>query len=328
MAYRQLVIVQILCCFALLLPLTGCTPTSSSTSSSEPTLSRRVVVTNYPLFEFTNRIVGSTEGEKSIRVEYVGPGRNSETDWAPATEQIREFQKADLVIVNGPGAQFANWLTFVTVDKSKLCKTADVLDLLEFIVVKEFKVVHSHGPEGEHSHDWVVPNCWLDPSIAKRQAAEIVRRLSEVYPDRKAEFENNVEQLNQDFDVLTDEIQALESKVKTWPTKLVVTSDPRLKFLTRAVGLDDQSLLWFEPVDDAQAKSDVESMEKSLDQKKPIAFMWGSDDNELAKLNSSTTNALSENSISIDPIESQPKQGDYFSAMKANLQKLAALVNP
>ena len=305
-----------------LLLVTGCRPVESNDAA--PTLSREITVTNFPLFAFTQQIVSECQSADPIQVVYIGPGPGESVDWSPSIAQIRQLQKSDVVIVNGPGAEFARWLTFVTIDDSKLCKSADTLGLDEFIVVKDFDVVHSHGPEGEHSHSWVVPNSWLDPSIARRQAKFIFDRLVATYPDDQKALEVGYRKLDSQFDPLFSSVDALREKVATLANKSVVTSDPRTKFLTRALGMEDNHLLWFESPDAESVANDLAALKKRENFVEPFGFI------HLGMVRPSeigtVIESLTPNVIEISPIEFPPSTGDYFSEMKLNLDRLTKLL--
>ena len=197
---------------------------------NNPTLSKTVSAVSYPLFYLTQRIAGN-----ALNVERVIPPSDS----TPNASQIRTLQNSDLIIANGPGAPFAQWINRVSLPETKICNTTDGLDLNDFISVKDYRVVHRHGPEGEHSHPFMVAETWLAPEASKKQAAHIAAALVNTYPDQAALFQDNLRELEGDLESLTE----LLSDIPTGP---IMTASPRLKFLTRAANLEDTHLLWLE----------------------------------------------------------------------------------
>ena len=98
------------------------------------------------------------------------------------------MQHAGLVVANGRGAEVAKWLETVSIPDSRLCNSATRgLALADYIAIEDLRMVHAHGPEGEHSHPTMVGNTWLDPAIAKKQSAYIAQELMRVFPERIAD---------------------------------------------------------------------------------------------------------------------------------------------
>lgn len=315
--------------FAIVFP--GCS------SNPEPDVVReagqpfgRVAVTNFPLFCFVSRLC---EGHEFVNeVIYVGPGQKDDPhSWMPTGEQIRDLQKVDLVICNGPGAVFSNWMEKVTIDESKLCKTTNAVKLTEFVVVKDFQLVHSHGPEGEHSHSWVVPQSWLSPSIARKQAKYCFDQLTKLY-GQTGTMDNSFADLQKEFD-------RLESKHETLKLKsgdlVVASSTPDLQYLTRSLGWNDRYLHWNEPRDIEQATKEISEMreryqsatEKTSSPELAKQFLWsGKKWNQLSELVAQRW----KKEVLIDLIDAPngtlPKRGDYFARMENNLDILSSIV--
>ncbi|MEE2826077.1 MAG: metal ABC transporter substrate-binding protein [Planctomycetota bacterium] len=223
---------------SILVSVNGCQNGNGTPQDNSPfgmqTRSNLVSTVSYPLYYMTQRIAGD-----SIAIELIAPPERAPDQWTPDQKQIQTLQESDLIIANGPGAPFAQWMVRVSLPESRICHTTDNLDLQDFISVKDYRVVHRHGPEGEHSHPFMVAQTWLDPKIARKQADQIAAALESRYPEKAAIFQENRQGLDQDLD-------RLANRMKSIPGGEVLTSTPRLKFLTRAAGLTDTHLLWFD----------------------------------------------------------------------------------
>lgn len=284
----------------------------------------RVAVTNYPLYCVVSSICRDANGPVK-EVVYVGPpGELDAHSWMPGANQIRDLQKVDLIICNGPGAVFANWMDKVTIDESKLCKTTDAIKLAEFVVVKDYQLVHSHGPEGEHSHSWVVPQSWLSPRIARKQAKLCFDRLVSVYGE-SPQLDNGFAELQKQF----DELEAMVEGIKTADTELIVaSSSPDIQYLTRELGWTDRYLQWTETRDVAQGEKELAAMRARFAESNPDApkseklFLWSGD--RLDGLNEFVESKWPANAM-IDlidtPDESLSVDG-YFQRMSANLKRI------
>ena len=215
--------------------LSGCNSRNGPEKSTTPDKSFRVVAASYPLQYFAQRIATD-----KIRVEFLVDSDTDPREWSPSVKQIQDVQTADLVIVNGPGAAYAKWLVRVSLLDSKICRTANGFSTDDYFMIKDYQIVHTHGPEGKHSHAYMVPYTWLDPMIAKTQAESIASALCETYPELASEFLANLDGLQKDLDQLAADFKESSSG------GLVVTSSPDAKFLTRALGLDDRHLFLFD----------------------------------------------------------------------------------
>jgi zinc transport system substrate-binding protein len=306
-----------LICIAALL-LFGCSrdskqSVSSLGTASEPT--KRIVAVSYPLQYLTQRIAGS-----GVEVEFPAAGFQRPAHWQPGAEQISRIQSADLVVTNGPGADYAAWLAQVTLDESKICATCEDLELVDFIPVEDYQIIHSHGPEGEHSHPYFVPYAWLDPSIAQKQAQAIHDRLVTIYPETADQFRNNLVALTSELANLTDELKSLSEKNGAGLT--VVTANPQLKFLTRAAGWIDRHLLWFD-----MKQTDAVSLEREFDRRldglqvKKILVTEPIDG-----LVKELLNRKGIETVCINLLDRAPEQGDYMSEMQDSIDKLKMFV--
>ena len=279
----------------------------------------RVVAVSYPLQYLTERIGGD-----AIEVVFPVPAGTDPQAWRPTRDAISQMQTADMVVANGTGASYANWLTTVTLPESKIRNTASRgLSLSQYIAVEDTQVVHSHGPEGEHSHSVMIARTWLDPAIAKKQANYIARELKKTYPERSSDFEKNLESLVAELDQLAGLMKAITLKAITPNGSVVVrTTTPQLKFFTRAAGLDDRHLLWFE--DPTIEQADKELTAASADGEKPglILFAGSAPTAELSEL----LHSKGLRPVTVDLIDHRPEAGDYLSALKQNIEILQAAI--
>lgn len=233
----------------LALPLFLCLGWGCERSSADPegvnvfehlqhkTLTKKIAATSYPLVEMVRSITGED-------YEVWTPEK---ADKIPTAEEIRRLQSSDVLLTNGPGTAYATWLPMITLDRQKIFETTThSFELSDFIQVQEHKIVHSHGGEGEHSHFWMVPHCWLNPRLALLQGQEVCDKLCNLYPEDAELFRANFELLESSLQEAVEEAHACKNLLEAEKT-LLLFSDPRLKHFGKAVGLDVDFLLWFEP---------------------------------------------------------------------------------
>jgi zinc transport system substrate-binding protein len=261
--------------------VSGCTPDNRASLTDDATdagLRGRVAVTNYPLYCFVKQICaanadGNSNAGPVKQVVYIGPKAGDDPhSWTPTSDQVRDLQNVDLIVCNGPGAVFANWMSRVTLEESKICNTTDAVKLEEFVKATDYQLVHSHGPEGEHSHAWVVAHSWLSPSVARKQANFCVKKLTELYGESET-FDNGHAGLVKRFDELESKLESVKASAE----KVVLTaSTPEILYLTKALGLPDRYLAWSESRGAEQAEQEIRELRRrsGLEDGRKKVLLW------------------------------------------------------
>ena len=257
------VVISLIC--GLLLIVLGCQQ-PASTITAEIELPRKIAATNPAVYEWTRAIVGD-----AIEVQYFGPADEATSDdWIPDRKQINELQGCGVIVGNGPGAKFADWIDQITIDPNRLCQTTDALAVSQFIAVKNYQTVHSHGPGGEHSHRYVVPNCWLDPSIAWQQATFIADRLSRDFPELADGIGNGLKDLKPKFDALIQRAENLRLNFSAREQPFFISENPQAAYLLRAVGVQDRSLM----IDPEMTVDQFTAALQKIETTDAAAFVW------------------------------------------------------
>ncbi len=299
------------------LSIVGCNSRASNDNlPAEAGKSRRVVAVSYALQYLTQRIAGD-----SILVEFPSATAADPRKWKPTVADIASLQRSELIVVNGQGAEYAQWLVQATLPPSILCESCEDFKLKDQISVRDFQVVHSHGPGGEHSHSWMVPYPWLDPSMAIKQSEKIAQCLAQNWPESAPTFETNLKSLKSDLQLLKDDLQKIAARQQPSST-VVITANPNLKYLTRAAGLDDRHLLWFDwPEASEWSKQRLELEKEIADLSETSILVTELPGGPIAAY-------LDEHSIVtvlIDTLDLRPRQGDFLSAMRDNISRIDGL---
>lgn len=220
-------------------PDAGASGTTPDVAAATPERARPLVaVTNAPLAAMVERIAGEW-----VDVELPIPNGVDPPFWKPEPEAVLRMQGADLVLLNG--ATYERWLPTVQLPMSRTVDTGSsfrgqLMDLAD-------EVVHSHGPEGEHSHRGKAFTTWLDFSLAAQQARAvgeaIATRLPAIAgnPERAAAVRANAQ-------ALADQLRGLSLRCEAAGRHLqgqtVLASHPVFDYLARRAGLALQSVHW------------------------------------------------------------------------------------
>jgi zinc transport system substrate-binding protein len=293
----------------LVIFLVGCSedPPSKTVDSHEATGPSpiQVFVVNYPLQYFAERI----GGDYVEAVLPVPPGEDPAA-WYPGPEAIAGFQGADLILKNGAG--YAAWIDRVTLPASRIVDTSGKFRE-SYMRVKE-AVVHTHGPEGDHSHGEIAFTTWLDPLLAIEQADAIRDALTRLRPDRQAIFQKGFAALERDLRELDRELREITSGQ---PLRPILASHPVYQYLAARYHLNLHSV-HFEPDEYPDGRS-WRSLARILRNHDASWMLWEGTPRPETVV---SLEDLGVKSVVFDPCGNRPESGDYFSIMKINQDNL------
>jgi zinc transport system substrate-binding protein len=276
-------------------------------------LTKRIVAVSYPLQWVTQQIAGD-----QYDVSFPGSGAADPATWRPDRKTIAEMQSADLIIANGTGATYAKWLTTVSLPESKLVSTASRgLALSDYIMVEDIRLVHSHGPEGEHSHPTMISETWLGPAILKKQAIYIESQLAKTYPGDASKFAANLKSLGESLDSL----EAMKSDSNS--PNVVVTATPQMKFLTRSLKIEDLHLNWNLKTSADSAKADLKELLEARPGERPGIIVFPASLKPLAERLASLLSANKLSAIFVDLLENTDPQRSLVDRIRTNIRTLS-----
>ncbi|MBK8037781.1 MAG: zinc ABC transporter substrate-binding protein [Verrucomicrobiaceae bacterium] len=284
-----------------ILLLAACGREAAPTVASKPGGKPQVLVANYPLKYFAQRIGGS-----AVEVVFPAPGDEDPAFWQPDDAAITQFQNADVILMNG--ATYSKWAEKVTLPQSKLVDTSAAFKA-QYIEIKADST-HSHGPGGEHSHSGTAFTTWIDLTQAIQQAEAVKTSLAKFAPDA----EKNFAALKSDLEALDARLIAVGKRLANTP---VVASHPVYHYFARRYALNLQAVLWEpETVPDDKAMEELKSI---LAKHSAKWMIW---EGEPAKESVAKLDAIGVKSVVFDPCGNVPDAGDFLNVMKANVEAI------
>lgn len=275
--------------------------TAAPTGSSVPV----IYVVNYPLAYMAERV-----GNGRVQVVLPAPADVDPALWSPGPETVMAYQAADLILLNG--ANYAGWVGRVSLPQAKLIDTsAGFVD--RYLTVDE-AVTHSHGPEGEHSHEATAFTTWLDPTLALEQARTIHAALSRGWPGDRLEFDEGLAALERDLEALDAEQEAATASSRGQP---VLGSHPVYQYLAERYGLHLRSV-HFEPgeMPDQEGWRQVAEI---LSEHPAEWMLW---EGEPLPDVRDRLRRMGVESVVYDPVGNRPRRGDFLTVMSANAESL------
>lgn len=264
----------------------------------------KIAVANYPLAYFAERI-GGTE----VSVVFSAPADIDPAFWEPTTDDIAAFQDADLILMNGAG--YSKWADKASLPESRVVDTSAAFG--DQLIETKGAMTHSHGKQGEHSHDGIAFTTWIDFSQALQQADAIREILQKRRPEQIELFALN-------FDLLKRDLLELDNGMKEAGRKLaghpVIASHPIYQYWARRYQINLQSVLW-EPdsVPNAEQMNDLKSI---LTGHSARWFVW---EGEPVEESVKKISELGLASVVFDPCANKPVSGNWLTVMSDNLRR-------
>jgi zinc transport system substrate-binding protein len=274
---------------------------------AEDETERKLIIytVNYPLKYFAERIGGD-----QAAVIFPAPPDVNPAFWIPEPGIILDYQKADLILLNG--ADYARWLRKATLPRRKCVDTSRAFKG-DYISIQD-AVTHSHGPNGEHSHAGTASITWIDFSQAAHQARAIMEAQGQKKPAARETFQKNYEALESELFALDREIKQIVSGGKERP---LVSSHPVYQYFARRYELNIESVSWESR--EVPRNELWEELRYGLEAFPARWMIWESDPHpeSVRRLAS-----MGVRSLVFDPCENAPGKGDFMSVMRGNIDNL------
>jgi zinc transport system substrate-binding protein len=266
-----------------------------------------LVASNYPLYFFASRIIGDVEGAPEIVLPDID---GDPAFWTPSPGQVQLLQSADLILLNGAGAE--SWLNLITLDRRRFVDTSSTV--VDKLIPLDDSVQHQHGPEGEHSHQGTAFTTWLDPQIAIAQAGVLANSLIDLAPTAETQFRDNLANLEQELTELDARLADAFARLDGRP---VLFSHPVYQYLERRYGINGESVHW-EP-DVAPLTSDWIALQQVLVSHPATIMVWEDEPLEETITGLAKAGILS---VPFQTVANMPDEGDFLSVMRDNVEQL------
>lgn len=285
--------------FSLLLPLVA----STASAADKPV----IAAVNYPLAYFAERLGGD-----AVEVLFPVPANRDPAFWRPSLADIAAIQKADVIALNGAG--YAAWTTKVSLPRSRLVDTSAPF---KSDYIRTESITHSHGEDGEHSHEGVASHTWLNFSNAARQADTLAAAMKRRLPDLAAAIDTASVEMMADLDALDMIAREAAAKLGGAP---IITTHPRYQYLGAAYQLNIHSLEWEAGAPPTDAQWD--QLSALMSKTGASILIWEAAPPAAARAKAS---AMGLRDIVLPTLANRPEDGDFISAMRKGLADLAAL---
>ncbi|MFO1528939.1 MAG: metal ABC transporter substrate-binding protein [Kiritimatiellia bacterium] len=288
----------------VVIALAGCGP-RPDVATPEGSARRQIYATTYPLAFVAERLAGDLAD-----VVFPAPADEDPAFWNPPDDILRRYQRADLILINGAGAE--KWVEHASLPPSRIVN-ASAAFTNEYLMFTEM-TTHSHGPQGAHSHGLVDFNTWLDPVLLARESEAVEEAMIRILPAAAADIQKRGTALRAELAKFDEQLR--ESAAKVGATS-IFASHPVYAYLARRCGWDLHAMHW-EPGEDVPPEqwAAFDQLRKAHPGR---IMLW--EDEPLPAVRA----ALEQRGIRpviFAPCGNRPARGDYLEACGRNLAAL------
>ncbi|MFQ5572659.1 MAG: metal ABC transporter solute-binding protein, Zn/Mn family [Nitrosopumilaceae archaeon] len=257
-----------------------------------------VIVSFYPLYEFTKQV-----GQDKVNVSMLVPPGIEPHDWEPTISELLRMHEADLIVINGIGLE--SWVDDIDTVNSDVI----IVDTSKGISVIDYDILE------DSDHHSVDPHIWLNPVMAKTQVSNIVDALITIDPINEQFYRQNAESYH-------DKLDALDAKIKdelSGCKKDFIAFHNAFSYFSIEYGLNQHSII-------DSNESNIGPTLKTLETVINLAQTYDIDVIFTEAVDTRTSqviaNEIDAKVLVLSPIEAVGDNSNYFLKMENNLSNL------
>jgi len=274
--------------------LIGCGAKTDTTTQNTADEKLSIIVSIYPLKEFTEKIGGD-----KVMVTCLVPENMEPHDYEPKTKDFEELIKSKAFIYNGLGME--TWVDQVN----------------ETIKDKGVTIVDSStGVEVRKEEEAIDPHIWLSLKNAEIQSENIKNTLVKLDEKNKDYYEENYKKFKEELESLYNEYKP---KFDTLSKKNFITGHAAFGYLCRDFGLTQKSVenLFAEGEPTPKQLEDLVNFCKENNIKTVFSESLAS-----PKVSETLAKEVKAKVVPILTLEAKEEDKDYIQAMKYNLDEI------
>ncbi|UZP03904.1 zinc ABC transporter substrate-binding protein [Clostridium botulinum] len=286
-----------LSCILMSLFIIGCSNSNSTNESNkvnDDSKKLQVMVSIYPLKEFTEKIGGD-----KIEVTCLVPENMEPHDYEPKTKDFEKLMNSDIFIYNGLGME--HWIDSV----NNVVSDDKVL-----------KVNSSDGIDVRKEGALVDPHSWLSLIQVQKQCENIKDALISLDETNKDTYEENYNKFKKELQGLYDEYSA---KFNDLSQKDFITGHAAFGYLCRDFGLTQKSVENLYGEGEPTPKELENLVNFCKENNKKVIF---SESLASPKVSETLASEVGAEVVPIYTLESSEDDMSYLDAMKSNLDKI------
>ncbi|MEX0764246.1 MAG: zinc ABC transporter substrate-binding protein [Nitrosopumilaceae archaeon] len=272
----------------------------SKTTSLAEEKQIKVLVSFYPLYEFTKEI-----SKERIDVSIITPAGIEPHDWEPTIQDLQKVQNTDMIVINGAG--FESWLDdFVTSNPNVL-----VVD-----TSKDIELMDSSKFYFENNGSHKDPHIWLDPILAKKQVQNIANGLMHIDPEHTQYYQENADAYNTKLDLLDNKIR---TELSVCSKKDFIAFHDAFSYFAKEYNLNQHTIVGV----DANAEPTAVTLQQIIQKAKSLDLdIIFTEEAVNPRISEVIADEIDGKVLVLSPIEIADKNSDYIQKMEQNLLNL------
>lgn len=279
---------------------------NNSTASPASGKKLKVYTSFYAMYDFAKKVGGD-----KVKITNLVPAGTEPHDWEPATTDIINLEKADVIVYNG--ASMEAW-------SEKVLGSLQNKSLIAVEASKGLDLMAGHAEDGEEAAKYD-PHVWLSPANAKREMENIKNAFVKADAANAEIYESNYKKYAAQFDALDQEYKTAAASFKS---KDIIVAHEAFGYLCKAYGLHQVAIEGLAADSEPDPARMSEIIKFAKEHKVKTIFF-----EELVspKVSETIAKAVGAKTATFNPLEGlseeeQAKGLEYFSVMRQNLQTL------
>lgn len=268
--------------------MAGC---SSRAEQAPPADGVSVVASHYPVEFLVEQVGGDLVDVQTL----TSPGTEPH-DLELSPQQVGDVQQASAVFYIG-GFQPA-------VDQAVTGAGGTVVDLADGLPLRT-------------SGGGTDPHVWLDPILMQQMAVTVADTLAATDPDHAQDYRTNAARLDEELGALN---QQWTRATTDCTTRTMVVSHEAFGYLADRYGFDQKGISGLSPETEPSAAAIADLTRFVQDNGVTTVYSETLVDPAVAETIAAEAGV---DTATLDPLEGPPAEGDYLTAMRANLETLA-----
>lgn len=267
----------------------------NNNSSQQVSDQQKILVTFYPIYQFTKAV-----GGEKVDVSVIIPSGVEPHDWEPTIQDIENLKKANMIIINGAGLE--PWIPKLVSENSNM------------IIVDSSKNIQLLKHEGNNMTD---PHIWLDPILVKIQVQNIADGLIKIDPKNADYYQQNANRYKEKLDSLDNEIK---TDLASCSKKDFLSFHDAFSYFSKEYGLNQNTIVGgLNPEAEPTAQTLEEITQKAKTLGINVVFTEEAVNPQISKV---IADEIHGKVLVLSPLEVTNIHDDYIEKMQNNLSNL------
>ncbi|MDC8453330.1 MAG: zinc ABC transporter substrate-binding protein [Candidatus Nitrosotalea sp.] len=266
----------------------------NNNSSQQVSDQHKILVTFYPIYQFTKAVGGD-----KVDVSVIIPSGVEPHDWEPTIQDIENLKKANMIIVNGAGLE--PWIPKLVSENPNM------------VIVDSSKNIQLL----KHDNNMTDPHIWLDPILVKIQVQNIADGLIKIDPKNADYYQHNANQYKEKLDSLDNEIK---TDLANCNKKDFLSFHDAFSYFSKEYGLNQNTIVGgLNPEAEPTAQTLEEMTQKAENLGIHVVFTEEAVNPQISKV---IADEIHGKVLVLSPLEVTNIHDDYIEKMQNNLSNL------